>query len=191
MGPHRGYRQGESVKGNSCQNSSHLYYFKNRKFPSHTPRNENKGDHRLGSYQAWRIAGTWVLDLPHLPIKISVPPVSTIDSRHGCFPPALDKEHKSKLGVCVLQYAVQMKFSVRGVITRAVHISMFTNLKLTTKPFLPKDYADRNDLSFDSTVPLSFMKDFTFFQLIVLVFWHIFTILAHFCSHKFGFHFQW
>ncbi len=48
-GPPKSYGQGESVKGNSCQDSSHLYYFRNSKYPSHILREESKWDHLLES----------------------------------------------------------------------------------------------------------------------------------------------
>lgn len=58
--PPKAYGQGESVKGNSCQDRSHLHYFQNSKFPSHSLREGNKRD------RPWRIVERRMLDLPHL-----------------------------------------------------------------------------------------------------------------------------
>lgn len=83
--PPKAYRQGERVKGNSfCQGRSHLHYFQNSKFPSHTLQEGNKRD------RPWGRAERGVLDHPHRYR------FQSLDSRFRCFHPAIDGANKSK-----------------------------------------------------------------------------------------------
>lgn len=108
--------KGESVKGNSCRDSSRLHYFRKR-LPSQEEENTRAYLQELQLNLEEK--QTYVLYLSHLFIKLSGPSMPTED--RGMFPSAIDREYMNKTA---------SKLGVRGRFWIGICFSLFENLKL-------------------------------------------------------------